>query len=72
MLFPIGYREVVATSVVLRCRGFRTEVTGASVGMKEPAFKDGYASMAVNATITIVFVDSKSRIPNHESRTRAN
>ena len=41
MLISIGYRKVVTTSVVSRCRGFRTEATGASVGMKEPAFKDG-------------------------------
>ena len=34
MLISIGYRKVDATSVVWRCRGFHTEVTGVSVGMK--------------------------------------
>ena len=34
MLISIGFRKVVATSVVWRCRGFRAKATGVSMRLK--------------------------------------
>ena len=68
MLISIGYSKVVvATSVVQRCRGFRTEATGASVGMKEPAFKDGCLNVVKlnhNHIIFLFFIKALFQVGN--------